>query len=286
MLTNLQVKNENDDVINFDLRSPNSEDGVYPLVVFFHGFKGFKDWGFIPYFCQRLAESNIVVNVDFSLNGIVDATEYIYDVEKFRRNTISQQIRDANLVLNYIKPILEGTKYFNGQIYLVGHSLGGAIAIFLSTLRNDINKIALLASISKLDRNTARQKLAWKECGTIKVTVPQSDQELLLNYSYQEDKDTNFTTDQILNDLGRFPGEVLIINGKQDFTVRYNEAETLAEIRKKQGLEDRTVLHLIEKCGHTFNIFSKKDTEGKKLNLENNPCLNGVVSITADFFRG
>lgn len=283
MLANLQVKNKLGLNINFDLRSPNTEGQEnikkFPLVLFLHGFKGYKDWGFIPYFCEKLSENNIVINMDFSLNGMIDSENIIYDSELFRKNTISQQIEDANSVLDYIIPILNGTNYFNGEIYLIGHSLGGATSIFLSTIRKDINKIVLLASISQIHRNTERQKNLWKEKGYIEVKVPPKNQVLFLDYSYQDDKDKNYTPNQILEDLSKFNGEILIIHGKQDVTVKVTEAQDLYKYRQNNGLIDKTKLEIIEKCGHTFNVVSNKD------DFENNKCLLKVIEITSNFLK-
>ncbi len=277
MLNNLQVKNDLGRVINFDLRSPNTEDKKYPLVVFLHGFKGFKDWGFIPYFCEKLADNVIVVNMDFSFNGIIDAENSIYDSEIFRKNTISQQIKDANITIDYIKTILEGTNYFNGEVYLVGHSLGGATSVFLSTLRNDINKIVLLASISKINRNSERQKEAWKELGYMEFRVQPNNQTLHLDYSYQDDKDLNFRPNQLIEDLIDFKKPVLIIHGMQDVTVKIDEAKILFDARCDNGLEELTEFEFLPKCGHTFNVRNNKD------NFEHNICLNKVIKTTNDF---
>ena len=50
-----------------DVRIP---DGPPPrsAVVVVHGFKGFKDWGFFPYLCQRMAAAGHAV-VSFNLSG-------------------------------------------------------------------------------------------------------------------------------------------------------------------------------------------------------------------------
>lgn len=285
MLANLLIKNKLGLNINFDLLSPNTENipenaqKKYPLVLFLHGFKGYKDWGFIPFFCEKLSNENIVINIDFSLNGMIDTENIVYDSELFRKNTISQQIEDAGAVIDYIKPILEGTNYFNGDIYLIGHSLGGATSIFLSTIRNDINKLVLLASISQIHRNTERQKMLWKEKGYIEVKVPPKNQVVLLDYSYQDDKDKNFSPNQILEDIAKFEGEVLIIHGKQDVTVKEKEALEINDSRLRNGLGDKTKLEIVEKCGHTFNVISNKD------DFEKNECLLSIINKTKSFLK-
>lgn len=60
--------------IRYDLYSPISRNGLsFPVIIFLHGFKGFKDWGPFPDVCEELARAGFgVVAMNFSLNGIGD----------------------------------------------------------------------------------------------------------------------------------------------------------------------------------------------------------------------
>ena len=61
-------------------------------VIFVHGFKGFKDWGFVPYLCNYFAEQGFfTITFNFSHNGIGDNPLEFTELEKFakKRNTNS-----------------------------------------------------------------------------------------------------------------------------------------------------------------------------------------------------
>ena len=77
------------DVIRGDLRIP---EGPPPrsAVVVVHGFKGFKDWGFFPYTCERLAAAgHSVVSFNMSHNGVGSDLQSFTDLERFGSNTLS-----------------------------------------------------------------------------------------------------------------------------------------------------------------------------------------------------
>lgn len=283
MLNNLNIKNQLNLDINFDLRSPNTTVGKYPLIIFAHGFKSFRNWGFIPYLCEKLSKNYITVNFDFSLNGVIDQEKVVFDSEIFRKNTVSQQITDLNLLIDYLIEILTPTDYFNGEIILVGHSLGGATSIILTKLRKDINKIILLASISQINRNTERQKELWRQTGYMELTAQPNNQKLLLDYSYQNDKDINFTKNEIIENSINFSNPMLIVHGSQDFTVKLNEAEDIYNARIKNGLEDNTKLLILEKCNHTFNVKLKESNSIE--NLEKNLILKELIENLEVFLQ-
>jgi len=295
MLNNLNLKNQLNLDINFDLRSPNTIDGKYPLVIFSHGFKSYRNWGFIPFLCEKLSKNYITVNFDFSLNGVIDQEKVVFDSEIFRKNTVTQQISDLNLLIDYLVEILTPTTYFNGEIILLGHSLGGATSTILTKTRKDINKIILLASISQINRNTDRQKDLWRQTGYMELTAQPNNQKLYLDYTYQNDKDINFTKNEIIENVISFQNPMLIVHGNQDFTVKLNEAEDIYNSRINAGLKDITKLLILEKCNHTFNVklkdsYSVENSDNnhennRKKHLENNLILKELIENLEVFLQ-
>ena len=51
-----------------------------PCIIYVHGFKGFKDWGFVPYTCEYFAKNGFfVISFNFSHNGVgEELTEFKY----------------------------------------------------------------------------------------------------------------------------------------------------------------------------------------------------------------
>lgn len=235
--------------IDYDISSSDSI-APKPLVIFIHGFKAFKDWGFYPFLCESLADAGaIALRFSLSLAGVVDGRKLIYDVEKFAANTTSRELKDVKDIINAIKlgnlPIFSDN--WNGDIYLAGHSKGGALSILAANEFSEIKKISAIASVSKLDRYSERQKELWKSKGAFEFTISHTKQKLRLDYSYLEDMLKNkekYNLPKVVNTLNM---PLQIIHGKQDVTVGIKEAYELAyEYRDKSNLD----FVIIEKAGH------------------------------------
>ncbi|MBI5324954.1 MAG: alpha/beta hydrolase [Ignavibacteriae bacterium] len=223
-----------------------------PCIILLHGFQGFKDWGFFPYISEKITEARaITFCINFSLNGMGTRTDIAEYPEKFARMTVSQEIEDAELV---IKNIIEGEfldkDIWNGEIYLLGTSLGGGISILTAKRNKSINKIALWASIAKFDRYSLRQKNEWKEKGLIEFTNSVTKQLMKLNYTYIEDIEKNKSEYSLTDAISELKIPVLILHGAKDVSVQLKEAELLVE-SAPYGM---TEFKVIEKTGHTFGI--------------------------------
>ena len=73
--------------------------GVHPAsehsaaVIICHGFKGFKEWGFLPDLADLLAQAGITaVRFDFSHNGIAEDITTYERLDLFERNTWSREL--------------------------------------------------------------------------------------------------------------------------------------------------------------------------------------------------
>ncbi|WP_286390995.1 alpha/beta hydrolase family protein [Myroides marinus] len=80
-----------------------TSDATLPLVIFCHGYKGFKDWGAWDKAMDYIAETGCyVVKFNFSLNGTtLDAPTEFNDLEAFGQNTYTQEQNDLTAVINY-----------------------------------------------------------------------------------------------------------------------------------------------------------------------------------------
>ena len=108
------------------------------VVVFSHGFKGFKDWGPFNKIAETFAENDFVfVKFNFSHNGttIDDAVNFV-DLDAFGNNNFCKELDDVGFVLDWVE------EYFiDAKIFLFGHSRGGGISILKSGEDSRINKI-------------------------------------------------------------------------------------------------------------------------------------------------
>lgn len=227
-------------------------DGRKQLMIFVHGFKGFAEWGFIPYVCQRHVEEGVIaVAIDFSKNGILDEKEMRYDVELFADNTVSLMLEELNLLIDH----LTGEAGFFGSasevdVSLGGHSLGAALSLITAAERNDIKNLVLWGSVGTLNRNTARQKELWKQKGRVEFSSRPGGQRLWQNYSYLEDKERNMARLDLEKRASEYKGNMLVLHGETDVTTRPKEGEDLYNAAAPNG---NAKLLILPKTGHTFN---------------------------------
>ncbi|MBS3999420.1 MAG: alpha/beta hydrolase [Desulfobulbaceae bacterium] len=278
-LVNRRIFNSSGNLISADFRFDDEMKSSVPVVVFSHGFKSFKDWGFIPYVCEQFAQSGfIAVNFDFSFNGISDPVAMRYDEAMFSQNTVSQEIADLNTVLDFLYKELKNTvtpfPTWNGMIYLAGHSLGGAVSLFTASKRNDIAGVVTWAAVSQINRNTERQKKIWKEQGFAEVKIQQTGQILKLNYSYLLDKDTNFSQNAVLDACKSIQCPVLVLHGRIDITVKLAEAYEIYDAVKHINNSE---INVIEHTGHTFGARHPLEEPAREL-IE-------ATSKTIEFFK-
>jgi pimeloyl-ACP methyl ester carboxylesterase len=226
--------------------------GKKQIMIYSHGFKGFSDWGFIPYVCQEHAARGIIsVAIDFSMNGIIDRKEMLYDAEVFAANTVSIMLDELHGLVEHIKTT-DWYEKIAGEVEfcLSGHSLGAAISLVTAAERKDIKNLVLWGSVGTLNRNTARQKELWKEKGRIEFQVRPGGQRIYQNYSYLEDKERNADRIDLKKRAGEYDGNLLIIHGEADVTTRLEEGQWLYDAAAESG---NPALLSIPKAGHTFN---------------------------------
>ena len=176
---------KNDILIDIKFKDNNVNKKV---VVFSHGFKGFKDWGPFNNISQTFAENNFVfVKFNFSYNGttIENPTEF-KDLKSFAENNFSIELDDLNEVINWV---VSNNKFENNidknSISLLGHSRGGAISILKCNEDARINKIVSWASPSDFTNIMDKDKVkAWKDKGFVYVYNSRTNQNMPMNYQF------------------------------------------------------------------------------------------------------
>ncbi len=248
MTNNFEIKLYDSEKIRITTYGSTPDDYKYH-VIYVHGFKGFKDWGFVPYLGEYFEKKGIyLITFNFSLNGIGDKFDEFTEMEKFAANTFSREIFELNEVINNYKAGLFCSN--PKKVSLIGHSRGGAIAALCSNNVN-VNKIALWSAIAKLDRYTDRQKQVWKKDGFVEILNTRTNQVMKLNSTLLDDvennKDGSLSMQKALCNLQK---PLLIAHGTNDLTVPIEEGEQLFEWSNKELAS----FVKIEKASHTFDI--------------------------------
>lgn len=205
------------------------------VVVFAHGFKGFKDWGHWHQIGQRFAEAGFVfVKFNFSHNGttLEQPTDFA-DLEAFGQNNYSKELFDLQQVIDWITGASEipETEINRSDLTVIGHSRGGAIAIIEAAQNPKINRLVTWASVHQLDYGwQSEQQLAkWKEKGVYFILNGRTYQEMPLYYQLFEDFEANSDLFNVQQTLKKLDKPYLIMHGDADPAVPVFSAELLKE---------------------------------------------------------
>jgi len=124
------IEGSNKKKITLDITLPASKEKT-PVVIFCHGFKGFKDWGHFNWVAHEFAKQGLAfLKFNFSHNGIKEnnLTE-LTDMEAFAKNNYMMELYDLGVVIDFIEKEAEKYNVDKSKIYVAGHSRGGGIAI-------------------------------------------------------------------------------------------------------------------------------------------------------------
>ena len=257
----------------------NNDSHKKPLVIFCHGYKGFKDWGAWHLVAQEFLNANMFfVKFNFSHNGgTMDNPIDFPDLEAFAENNYSKELDDLDAVLNYFTS--NNNSYSDeiddSNIVVIGHSRGGGIAIIKASEDNRITKLITWASVCDFAKRTATvgNLEQWKKDGIKYVLNGRTKQQMPHNYQFYEDFEANQDRFNIEKAIKQRSLPVLIIHGINDMSVFYKEAENLHEWHSD------SILYPIKDANHVFN--SKHPWEGDKLPQ----ALQEVVCETLSFIK-
>lgn len=206
-----------------------------PIVIFSHGFKGFKDWGHWDVVAKAFAAAGFVfVKFNFSHNGTtVDAPLDFGDLEAFGNNNFSIELDDLGVVIDWVcgsdAPI-EASEINTDEVYLIGHSRGGGTTILKAAEDDRVKKIVTWAAVNDFGRRWATGLTkAWEEMGVIHILNGRTKQQMPLYWqlveNYFANKDRLFIPDAVKNMTIPF----LIVHGTDDPAVKHNEALQMHE---------------------------------------------------------
>ncbi len=222
-----------------------------PVIVFAHGFKGFKDWGHWGAIAKAFAEAGFVfVKFNFSHNGVtIDQPVDFADLEAFGRNNYMKEIVDLGVVMDWLfeQDVVPSGEINLNKITAVGHSRGGPIAIFKAFRDKRISSVITWASVDKLDSWMDEERIKhWRETGVIYTLNGRTKQQMPLYFQLYENFKENedwLNTEQVLT---LFEKPMLILQGSDDPAVSTASAQQL------QAWKKDAVLHIIQGANHVF----------------------------------
>ena len=246
-----------------------------PIIIFSHGFKGFKDWGAFPKMAEFFAKKGFVfVKFNFSYNGgTIENPIDFPDLEAFGRNTYSTELNDLGLIIDYILTSDEVPKTEKNveKLYLLGHSRGGGITILKGNEDPRVKKIATLAAVGNYaNRFPKGENLKrWQAEGVEYVYNSRTKQQMPMYIDAYLDFQQNQSRLDIPRAASRLKIPFLILHGADDETVGIADAELLKERCKL------AILKIYPNTNHTFN--TKHPWEEANLPAEFEKALEEIV---------
>ncbi|MCJ8209450.1 alpha/beta hydrolase [Mucilaginibacter sp. RS28] len=218
-----------------------------PLIIFVHGFKGFKDWGTHALVARFFAENGYrFLKFNFSHNGVTEnqPTE-ITDLIAFGENTPTIELEDLQQVISFVKS--GAAIQTPSQIILLGHSLGGGISIITAAEDARISGLITMASVSSFRNLWPKEaEKDWHTRGFIYMTDSRTGNQLPLKSTLLDDLDKNSARLNILAKAASVNQPWLIIHGTADQTVPISNAQDL------KRMQPNAELIIMPNTGHTF----------------------------------
>lgn len=231
-----------------------------PVVLFAHGFKGFKDWGHFNKVMQHFMDNDFVfVKFNFSYNGgtVEEPTDFP-DLEAFGNNNYTKELDDLETVLDWITQnnLVPKEEINHQEIYLIGHSRGGGISVVKASEDTRIKKLVTWAAVADLiNRIPPQQFEVWKKNGVIYVENARTNQQMPMYYQFAENTLKNMERLSIKRSAKKMGIPHLIVHGTNDEAVGVLEAENLAKWNKNAEL------FIVEDANHTFGAVHPFEQE-------------------------
>ncbi len=218
------------------------------LIVFLHGYKGFKDWGCWNLMAEYFAAKGYAfLKFNFSHNGGTVGDYFDFpDLEAFSKNRYSYELEDVKQLLNHIKSNSQFKRFDLDNIHLVGHSRGGGIAILAAGHWNDFKSISTLAAVSDYKKRFPANIESWEKEGKIFVKNGRTGQDMPHDFEFYKDFIQNNEDLEIKKWAKKVTVPGLVFHAKDDQAVAFNESKNINDWISKVELVEA-------KGGHTFN---------------------------------
>lgn len=249
-----------------------------PVVVFCHGYKGFKDWGAWNLVAEHFAENDFFfVKFNFSHNG--GAPEQPIDfpnLEAFAQDNYTKQLHDLQCVIDWLVSDNRFAANINAQqIHLIGHSRGGGIVLLKANQEKKVSTVTTWAGVSDFaSRFPSGEKLTqWQKDKVYYVENGRTKQQMPHDIQFYEDFIEHREDLDISNAVQILKIPQLIIHAKGDTSVKVKEAEQL------KRWNSNAKIFLLEESNHVF------DTQHPWEKDEMSASLKQIVNKSIHFIK-
>jgi pimeloyl-ACP methyl ester carboxylesterase len=236
------------------------EDFNRKMILFIHGFMGYKDWGawnLMQDFYTSKGFGFCKYNVSHNGTTIDNPTEF-NDLTAFANNSYTKELEDLTAALDWVENKFDELP----KIYLVGHSRGGGVAL-LGSKDERVYRVVTLAAISSIEKRfpEGKQLQVWETQGTKYTLNGRTNQKMPQLFSQYENYISNKELLDIQKACETSTKRTLVIHGDADTSVEIKEGHDIANWLKTRLFE-------IEEADHTFGAKEPWDTTELPEHLE------------------
>jgi pimeloyl-ACP methyl ester carboxylesterase len=222
-----------------------------PIIIFCHGYKGFKDWGAWDLMAKAFTDAGFFfIKFNFSHNGgTIEQPIDFPDLDAFGNNNYSKELDDLETVIDWIGSNSHFQKDIDlNNINLIGHSRAGGIVTIKAAEDNRIKKVVSLAGVCDFEKRTATagDLDKWKKDGVKYVLNGRTKQQMPHYFQFHEDFINNKERLTIKRAVSKLSIPYLIIHGNADTSVLIDEANNL------QQWNPNSELITIDGANHVF----------------------------------
>jgi pimeloyl-ACP methyl ester carboxylesterase len=249
-----------------------------PIILFCHGYKGFKDWGAWSLMAEEFAKAGFCfIKFNFAYNGgTIEEPIDFPDLEAFGNNNYTKELADLDSVLNWIETSLSSNKNIDtSNITLLGHSRGGGIVTIKAEEDSRISNVISLAGVSDFENRFPKDEAfeTWKKEGVYYIVNGRTKQDMPHFYQFFKDFEQNKERLNIKRATSILKIPHLIIHGDNDTSVSIEEAKNLHKWNPKSELL------IIEGADHVFK------TKHPWIKIELSKELKMVVQSVVSFLN-
>ena len=248
-----------------------------PIIIFCHGYKGYKDWGAWNIMADKFAKAGYYfIKFNFSHNGgTLEQPIDFPDLEAFGQNNYSKELNDLGAVIDWMSElpdiVQEGDLH---RIALIGHSRGGAIVTVKGFEDQRINAVVSLAGIcsfkARFHEGTDEFR-DWQKTGIKYVENARTKQQMPHYFQFYEDFVKHQDRLNVRKAAENLDIPHLIIHGDADTSIFMTEAQNL------HSWNPNSQMKIIPGADHVFN--TRHPWEKDHLSAE----LQEVVHIICTF---
>jgi len=229
------------------------------VVIFCHGYKGFKDWGAWDMVANSfVASGSFFVKFNFSHNGGTVAQPIDFpDLEAFGENNYIKELDDLETVLDWITDASFDYKEHidPNKIIVIGHSRGGGITTIKTAEDTRITKLITWASVSDFENRFPKgtELEIWKSDGIMYIENGRTKQRMPHYFQFYTSFIENKERLSIAKATRKIQVPHLIVHGTDDPTVNVIEAENLHSWNPKSELFLQTGANHVFGAKHPWN---------------------------------